>query len=433
MSRFHLLDDLLRSLLKRRLTDGEVYVKRGRSRRVERTPRGETATSSQERAWAVRAGHRKGSFFQAGTGELPPGPWPEPAGRPLQLPEPVAGGAWTTPADLESPILGEREGFKLLESLGRELESELPGARLLRAVLEDGSSEAELASSRGIKASFRQRVSTLYLEVAGPGENAPGASLYLAAREPHQFQPTSLARRLADRLAVCASGAAPERDGGELLLAPPVAIRLLAGLLPVLVGPAPESHLLSVRGRWGSDPVTVIDDGRFAGGVLEAAQDGEGVATRAVTLIEKGVFRQPLLAWSQEGLAPGSPSGCMRRPSWRDLPSPGPTHLYVAPEPSHSVAALLGSVERGYYLIDATGPGRFDLAADRFALPVCGFAVRSGQASAPVAGAWLCGGLGSLLRGVTGVGRDLTFQPLDGMIGAPTLLVRGLELRKSLG
>src|SRR6185295_5042797 len=121
----------------------------------------------------------------------------------------------------DTPLTGEREGFKLLESLGRELESELPKARLLRAVLEDGSSEAELASSRGIHASFRQRVSTLYLEVAGPGEPAPTASLYLAAREPRQFQPMSLARRLADRLAVCASGAAPERDGGEFLLAPP--------------------------------------------------------------------------------------------------------------------------------------------------------------------------------------------------------------------
>jgi PmbA protein len=209
-------------------------------------------------------------------------------------------------------------------------------------------------------------------------------------------------------------------------------MRLLAGLLPVLVGPAPEGHLLNVRGRWGSDQVNLFDDGRLAGGVLEAAHDGEGVATKSVALIEEGVFRQPLLAWWQEGLVPGAASGCMRRSSWRDLPALGPTHLYLAPEPRHSVAALLGSVQRGYYLIDATGPGRFDLAADRFALPVCGFAVRAGQASAPVAGGWLCGGIGSLLRGVTGVGRDLTFQPLDGMIGSPTLLVRGLELRKSL-
>jgi len=29
-----------------------------------------------------------------------------------------------------------------------------------------------------------------------------------------------------------------------------------------------------------------------------------------------------------------------------------------------------------------------------------------------------------------GVGRDLTFHPLNGMIGSPTVLVTGLELRK---
>jgi hypothetical protein len=31
---------------------------------------------------------------------------------------------------------------------------------------------------------------------------------------------------------------------------------------------------------------------------------------------------------------------------------------------------------------------------------------------------------------VAGIGRDLTFYPLDGMIGSPTLLATGLELRK---
>jgi predicted Zn-dependent protease len=81
-------------------------------------------------------------------------------------------------------------------------------------------------------------------------------------------------------------------------------------------------------------------------------------------------------------------------------------------------------------LIDVTGPGRFDLAADRFSLPVCGFAVQSGRASAPVAGARLCGGISAFLKGVAGVGRDLTFHPLDGMIGAPTVLAAGLELLK---
>jgi PmbA protein len=425
------LDEILRALLKRHLTDAEIYVKRGRSRRLERTPVTETSSTSQERAWAVRAGNRRASFFAAATGDpSPAGPWPEPvAGHALELPEPEPVPAWTPPSDFDTPLTGEREGLKLLESLGRELEAELPKARLLRAVLEDGSSEAELASSRGLRALTRSRLSTLYLEAAGPGRPAVTASLYVAAREPRRFHPTALARRLADRLAISAAGAPPARDSGDVLLAPGVAARMVAGLLPLLVGPGPGSRLIGARGRFGSERVTLIDNGRLAGGVFEAPVDGEGVPTREVVLVEEGVFRQPLLAWWQEGAAHGETSGCVRRSGWRDLPVSGPTHLYVKPEPKTPVAALLGAIPQGYYLIDATGPGRFDLATDRFALPVCGFAVEAGRASAPVAGAWLCGGIGTFLRGIVGVGRDLTFHPLDGMIGSPTLLVTGLELR----
>ncbi|HEX4960148.1 MAG TPA: metallopeptidase TldD-related protein [Thermoanaerobaculia bacterium] len=427
------LAEILRALLKRHLTDAEVYVKRGRSRRLERTPVTEASSASQERAWAVRAGNRRGSFFAAATGDpTPGGPWPEPVpGHALELPEPETVPPWNEPSDFDTPLIGEREGLKLLESLGRELASELPESRVLKAVLEDGSSEAELANSRGVRARTRQRISTLYIEAAGPGRPAAQASLYVAAREPRRFSPTALARRLADRLAVAAAGAPPERDTGEILLAPAVAVRLLAGVLPLLVGPGPGSRLPGNRGRFGSERVTLIDNGRFPGGAFESPVDGEGVPTREVVLVEEGIFRQPLLTWWQEVAAHGQPSGCTRRPGWRDLPTPGPTHLYLKPELRTPVASLLGSVAQGYYLIDVTGPGRFDLAEDRFALPVCGFAVAAGRASAPVSGAWLCGGLSAFLRGIAGVGRDLTFHPLDGMIGSPTLLALGLELRSA--
>jgi predicted Zn-dependent protease len=426
-------EEVLATLVRRGLADAEVYLKRGRSRRLERTPVTETSVVSQEKGWAVRAGHRRGSFFAAGTGEPEPaGPWPEPAGRPIALPEPQTVPAWNTPSDFDTPLIGESEGWKLLESLGRELAAELPGARLLSAALEDGSSEADLVTSRGLRTRFRHRVASLYLEAAGPGRPPATASFYLFAREARRFHPPALARRLADRLAVSAAGAPPERSTAEILLAPPVAARLLAGLLPLLVGPQSAAYLAGRRdrrGRIGSERLTLIDNGRLPGGAFESPADGEGVPCREVVLVEEGSFRQPLLAWWQEGAADGTPSGCSRRPSWRDLPAPGPTHLYLQPDARTPVASLLGSLERGYYLIDATGAGRFDFGADRFALPVCGFAVAAGRASAPVAGAWLCGGIGAFLHGIRAAARDLAFFPLDGMIGAPTVLVAGLELR----
>jgi len=432
------IQDVLVSLVRRGWPDAEVLLKRGRSRRLELTAVTAASTFTQEQAWAVRAGHHRGSFFHAGTGEpLPDGPWPEPAGRALRLPEPVPVPVWNEPSDFDAPLLGEREGLKLLEALGKELASELPGARLLHAALEDGSSEGELANSRGLRARTRNRIATLYLEAAGPGspdlDPTPTASLYLAAREARKFHPPALARRLADRLAVTAQGGPPQHDTGDMLLAPPVAVRLLCGLLPLLIGPKAASAVAGLRdhrGRIGSPALTLIDNGRLAGGAFESAVDGEGMPTREVLLVDQGFFRQPLLTWWQAEAAQGIPSGCSRRAGWRDLPTPGPTHLYLKPDPKVPVVGLLGAVSQGYYLIDATGGPQVDFAENRFALPVCGFAVQSGRASAPVAGAWLCGKITTFLQSIAGVARDLAFHPLNGMIGSPTLLVTGLELRK---
>jgi predicted Zn-dependent protease len=461
------LDETLRGLVRHGLADAEAMVKRGRSRRLVRDLGGEISVASQERAWAVRASTRRASFFAAGTGDLPDGAgWPEASARPFRLAEPTAAPPWSEPSDFAAPLIGESEGLRLLASLESELAAELPGARLLHAALEDGSSEGQLANSRGLRVRFRRRLATLRLEAAGPGRPAAAAELYLAAREARHFNPKALARRLADRLSLQASGLragngggaqGPEMSaiggalglagvpgvpgaggaggaaGGVTILSPAVAASLLAGLLPLLVGPgaaALAAPLRDRRGRIGSERLTIADNGRLPGGALECPVDGEGVPCREVLLVEGGVFRQPLLAWWQaDGAVPGQPSGCSRRPGWRDLLSPGPTHLYVQPDPRVSVAALLGDAGRGAYLVEPTGRARYDTATDQFALPVCGFSVAAGQAGAPIPAAWLCGTAAAFFRGIAAVGRDLAFLPLDGMIGSPTLLVTGLSLR----
>lgn len=429
------LGDVLRVLGRKGFDRAEVYAKRGRSRRVELSPAGEASMFAQERAWAVRAGNDRGSFFLAGTGEpRPAGAWPEPAGPALELPPSEPTPPWNDPADFDAPLLGEAEGFQLLASLGRELEAELPGARLLRAALEDGWSEAEIASSQGIAARVRRRAASLHVEVRGPGRDATSAALYLAAREARRFHASALARRLADRLAVAAATSGELPAGPcDVLLAPPVGARLLAALLPFLVGPRAVhlgTGLRDRRGRLASDAVTLLDDGRLPGGAFEAPVDGEGVPTREVALIEEGIFRQPLLAWWQAA-EEGVPSGCSRRASWRDLPSPGPTHLYLKPDARTPVAALLGTIQRGAYLIDTAGAPRVDLDALRFELPACGFLVERGRAAGPLPRVCLRGPLATLLKGIAGVARDLAFLPLDGMIGAPTLLATGLELAEA--
>ena len=415
----------------------EVYIKRGRIRRYRVGVQGGEVATSEERGWAVRAGTDRSSLFAAGSGlPSPAGPWPAPDGPGLRLPEPAGPARWRPPADLESPLVGEREALALLESFEMKLRERAPGARLLEGVLEDGSSQAELVSSLGVRAELRHRLATLRLEVVGPGRSPATARVELAERQADRFTAADLADLAAARLAVRQAGRPLERDRGELLLAPGVAASILAGLAPLVVGPGAAERARRHRdrsGRLASRALTLIDDGRLPDGLLTAPVDGEGTPTREVVLVEEGAFRQPLLAWWQGAGTRARPSGCVARPGWGDLPRPRPTHLYLRPDPTVGAAALAASVRRGFHLLDTLGPGRFDLAADRLAIPVCGVTLRGGRPEEPFTDTWLCGGIGAFLQGVRAVAGDLAFQSLDGLIGAPSVLAGGLELRRAVG
>lgn len=424
---------VLEELVGRGETEVEVYVKRGRSRRFEIGPQGVVSITSQEAGWAVRAGSAAGSFRYAAAGSPDPATdWPAAAGPPLALRAAQPIPAWSPPADLDAPLAGEGEAKAFLEGVERELARELSGARLLRGVLDDGSSEIGIVNSRDVRVEFRNRAAALFLEAAGPWPGEPAITLYLAEREARRLSPAALARRLATRLLLGREGRPTGRERGEMLLAPAVAIRLLGGLLPLILGSDAVRYARSLQdraGRVASREVTLIDDGRLRGGVLEAPVDGEGSPTRALSVIEEGRYHQPLVSWREVRSGPLKAVGCVRRPGWRDEPMPGPSHLYIKPGSRIGVGALLSGLVRGFYLVEPTGAGSFDLASGRFSLPVCGFAVRDGRADSPVAASRLCGTYRALLQGVQATARDLFFQPLAGMIGSPTLLVTGLELR----
>ena len=423
-------ESVLHSLRRWNLGDGEVYLKNGRNRRLRRSLAGVEHQVVGEEGWAVRGGDRRASFFIAGTGQPEPeGPWPAPGGMPLQLPDPAPVLRWSEPKDLDAPLLTEIEAHTLLDAIVAALLEELPGARVDDAILEDGSSESTLVSSRGVRGHWRHRLAMLRLAASLP-EAGVQATLEQAVRDAKRLQPRLLARALADRLAVRARGNEAEEEG-DLVLAPTVGARLLALLLPLLVGPEAIGRvapLLDAEGRLGSPLLSIVDDGRLAGGLLACAVDGEGVPTRALPLVEAGVYRQPLLAWWQARGAGMPASGCSQRPSFRDPPRPGPSHLFVRPQEGVRPAALVGGLERGCYVLDVDGPGELDLAADRLRLPVCGFRIAGGAARGPFARSWLVGSVSGALRGVVGVARDLAFLPLLGMIGSPTLRVTGLRL-----
>lgn len=420
--------------LRREWSEVEVYHKRGRSRMLRVTPHGEVLGFRQEEGWAVRAGDERSSFFYAGEG-LPHAAtaWPSGDGEGLRLPSAKPSLPWHPSPTFETPPASESEAREVFAALERELENEMPGARLLHGDLEDGQSESFLVSSRGIEMRVPHRAASLVLEAVGPRKRT-SVITSLAGRQATNFPVAGLARRLADRLEILERGKALIRDRGEILMAPPVMASLLAAMVDLWVGPKAVERihpLIDRRGRIGSPMLTLIDNGRLPGGVLETPLDGEGQSTREMVLVEHGMYRQPLLAWWQALKEPGKVSGCVRRVSWRDLPVPGPTHLHLRPDPETSVGELLSGLPRGFYLLDTEGPARLDPESLRFAVPVCGFAIEGGRSTGSITGTYLVGSVGTLLQGLLAVARDLTFLPMaGGMIGSPTVLVKSLELRR---
>jgi predicted Zn-dependent protease len=419
------------------LVEAEVLLKTGRSRRSEIGAQGSVSVFTEEMGWALRAGHERGSLFACGTGPVRlDGERPKAGGAPLSLPDAQHVPLWDPGSDLDAPLAVEAEAYGVLEGIERELQRQVPSARLLRAVLDDGSSETRLISSRGVDCSFRSRLATLHLEAVWGARAATRSRLEVVALDARALQPRALARRLADSLVVRAGDAGPSRERGEMVLAPAVGARLLAALGPLWLGGEAASlsaRLADRQDRLASPAVRIVDDPRLRGGGVAAPVDGEGVPTRRVVLVEGGRFVRALVDWRRTPSQGRVPAGFMRRPGWRDRPRLGASHLYLEPDVSLAASELVSGVSRGFYLLDALGPARVDFDGDRMAIPVCGFGLDQGRATATLGRAWLTGSISALLHGIRAVARDLAFLPLAGaMIGAPTLLVTGLELRRDL-
>ena len=419
---------VLASLSRRGFEQAEVFAKRGRSRRFEIGPEGVRVTSAEEVGWAVRAGSRGASFYGASSGS-PSGDlsWlvPEP-GEPLSLPPPSELVEWQDAPESSQPPLGEEEGRRLLLAVAEKLEQEIPGAHLRWGALEDGASEVRISNSLGLDVSYRGRLATLALSASTPGPENRSVGARLTAVTAGSFPVRSIADRIVDLVSVRQRGRLETEGGCDLVLAPEVCCHLLAALAPAFVGPRRQvaDFLQTRQMRVASSAVTLVDDGRHPGGALAAPVDGEGVANGPRVLVEKGRLGESIVPWDEGG----PPLGCRRRAGWRDFPRVAPSHLSLAPCADNSASDLIEDLDDGYYLIGVPEATRLPSSSRGFSLPVCGFRVLGGKPVAPLSIATLVGDPRSLLHAIVAVARDMRFVPLDAMIGAPTVSVRGLQL-----
>ncbi len=437
----------------------EFYVKTGGSLRIDIDPwRPGIASPSapedwrshacriEERGWALRAGGPEGALFIAESGALPsPGGWhqlnrhslragslrlPAPRRRKGPLPK-------LTRKDLPNDD-SEALGRDLIRDVLERTRAELPGSRLIRARIDDGASASVLASSTGVTGRTSLRLVTVEMEFTVERNGTRGScNLYRAAGDPRDLDAASMAAEVADRLTLATAAATPFLPAGEIAVAPALATNLLALLGPLFRGRDGWNTLqrLSSGHSLGPPDLQILDDGALETGWIRTPVDDEGVPTRAVTLIRDGEPGEPLLTWEDDGWSGFSAAGCRRRSGWRAPPEISHSHLYVDRGPE-SADTIRSGIRHGCYLLDrapggrrhATFGGSDNEREATFEIDATGFVVEHDRILGAIPRARLRGSIRQLFRGIRAIGDDLRFLPAPGAVGAPTLLLTGLQL-----
>lgn len=157
-----------------------------------------------------------------------------------------------------------------------------------------------------------------------------------------------------------------------------------------------------------SEEVSVIDDATINSRYGSYSFDDEGVPSRKVNLIEKGVLNDFLydrLTASKDGT---KSNGHGRRESYQHKPIPRMGNTYIAPGKTHP-EKIIREIKNGL-LVKKMGGGQVNTTTGDFVFDVAeGYLIKDGEIGPLVRGATLTGNGPEVLRIVEAVGGDLGF------------------------
>lgn len=162
--------------------------------------------------------------------------------------------------------------------------------------------------------------------------------------------------------------------------------------------------------------MTVVDDPHIPRGHGSRPFDGEGIAARALNIIDDGVLTDWFLNSAQARQLNLETNGRATRGA-SGGPGSGPTNLYLKPG-AVSFEALLKTAQSGLLVTDMFGPQVNSNTGD-YSVGCSGFLIENGARGGPVSEITIAGNLLDMFRNLAAAD-DLEFS---GAINAPSLLV----------
>jgi PmbA protein len=167
--------------------------------------------------------------------------------------------------------------------------------------------------------------------------------------------------------------------------------------------------------------VTIIDDPLRPRGLRSRPFDGEGVAARAMTVVEDGVLTGWFLDTATAHELGMRSTGHAGR-GVGDAPSPDATNLHLAAG-TLTPEAMIGAIKDGLYVTDMIGHG-VNMVTGDYSRGCSGYWIENGELAYPVAEITIAGNLADMFLNLTPA-NDLVFRY---GVDAPTVLVEGLTV-----
>jgi len=238
--------------------------------------------------------------------------------------------------------------------------------------------------------------------------------------------PASVGRRAAER-ALRRLGARPVKTCEVPVIFDDMTARSMLGHIASLVNGysiyRQSSAWLDRLGDQVAAPcVTVIDDGRLAGGLGSKPFDGEGLPTRRNVVIERGQLRSWLLdSYSARKLGMQSTGNAARGAGTG--PNVGTTNLWIAPG-DKTLDEIIAETERGLLVTELIGMGFNPITGD-YSRGAVGLWIEKGELAHPVEEVTIAGNLTDMLCGIDAVGSQLVWH---GSTASPPLRIGCMTL-----
>lgn len=254
--------------------------------------------------------------------------------------------------------------------------------------------------------------------IAGDGPLRRSGHYWSGGRHLAQLEPPEAIGREAAHRAARMLGARPIATGNyPVVFGPEAASALVSLFAGCVLGDAVVRRRSYLAHRLGSivaaPKVSLVDDPHLLRAAASRGFDGDGLPTRKVDVVRKGVLRGFLLdsrSARRLDLAPTGSAGAGG--------SASPSNFYMLPGRA-TPASLLRPVRRGLYVQALLGLG-FDPGTGELSRGAEGHLIEDGVLGHPVAEVTVSRNLDDLLRGVEAVARDLSRR---GAVSAPSFRV----------